>query len=259
MHIEDILESLLCSEGEKKTFLTLLAAPKGLSVVSLSKQLSMPRPTLYGHVEALGEKGLIRKGLHGSGAIFHVEDAAHIEAIFNAKMYDFERAKQSVREALSQHSLQQNFAPRFTVYEGRDAYEKVFRDMLISGEKELQWIWPLTELMKQVPEQVFFDFHTERVQKGIWLHALWPYSKKVALEKHPLLFSIKEKEALRQIRLLPPEIDQTIGYGCYGSKVAFISSEREHYAFTIESKELSMMYKNHFQFLWKISKPYSVR
>ena len=158
---------------------------------------------------------------------------------------------------MAEYALEERCVPRFTVYETGDAYVKVFRDMLISGERETYWIWPLSTMVRRIPERDFFDFHTERVRRGMWLNALWPPSKKMSLEKHPLLFSSQENVALRRIRILPAGLDQTLGYGVYGSKVAFLSSERENYAFVIESKELSDTYKSHFSFLWKISKRYS--
>jgi sugar-specific transcriptional regulator TrmB len=257
MSIRELLALLNCSEGEKSVFLALLGAPRGLSVVGLHKKLTLPRPTLYGYVEGLLGKGLVRKGLHKEGAIFYAEDEPHIKLLFEEKILDLEKAKQSVKNAFSGEVIKDIFTPRFTVYEGNDTYAKIFRDMLISDEHELYWIWPLSEMLKHIPEKALSDFHTERVLRGIWLSVLWPKPKKISLEQHPLLFPVQETSSLRRIKILPAGLDQTLGYGVYGSKVAFLSSERENYAFVIESKELSDAYKSHFQFLWKLSKKYS--
>lgn len=257
MNTEDILSILHCSEGERAIFLALLGSSKGMSVVALHKKLSVPRPTLYGYMEGLVQKGLVRKGLHNEGAVFYAEDASHISSVFDEKILDLEKAKRSVKNVFSEYAREGAFTPRFTVYEGNDTYVKIFRDMLISGERELHWIWPLSEMVKRISEKDFFDFHTERVRREIWLNVLWPRSKKIPLEQHPLLFPLQEHNSLRRIRILPAGLDQTLAYGVYGSKVAFLSSERENYAFIIESKELSDAYKSHFHFLWKLSEKYS--
>ncbi len=40
---------------------------------------------------------------------------------------------------------------------------------------------------------------------------------------------LNPKKSLREIRILPKNIDFTMGYGIYGNEVAFIPSQRENY------------------------------
>lgn len=253
MNIQKILGSLACGETEILIFETLISFPEGASVVALAKRLLLPRPTIYGNLAGLIQKGLVRKGLRSEGGMFHVERTETIARLLDEKTVEFQRAKSSLRDVLAAPDTTVEHKPRFIVYEGMDAYARIFRDILRSKEKEIYWVWPLSDMVKWIPEQTFFDFHTERVSQGMWLNVLWPQSKKMSLKKHPLLFPKEEGTSLRRIRLLPKNIEQSIGYGIYGTKVAFLSSNQENYAFVIDSAELSHTFKNLFDFLWSVS------
>lgn len=257
MNIKEILKFIDLSEAESNTFSALLSYPEGVSVLTLSRKLNLPRPTIYGHIDVLINKGLVKKGVGEEGSVFYPETHENILRIYDEKVEKVEQAKEELTKTLSEYKTEIVHKPRFIVYEGSEAYEAVFRDILRSREEQTYWFWPLSEMVKKIPEETFFNFHKERVKRGIWLNVLWPHAKKLDLEKHPLLFSKEEKVSLRRIRTLPKKIEQTVGYGIYGTKVAFISSQRENYAFVIDSKELSDSLKSQFDFLWSLSEKYS--
>ncbi len=247
------LETIGCSKAEAETFLVLSKYKDGISVLSLSRELNVPRPTIYSHLESLSNKGLVKKGLAGKGSIFYTESPKNILAIFEQRMIETLQSGKHLSEALDSLDKKNTFKPRFFVFEGPQSYEHILRDIL-SEREEIFFVWPTTHTDLKVSEEHFLRFQQERIRRGIWMNSLWPQTMKGVLKTNPNLSLENKDGALRRIRILPKGLDQGIGYGIYGSKVAFISLGSEDYSFIIESRELSHALKNQFDFLWNLSK-----
>ncbi|MEK9151430.1 MAG: helix-turn-helix domain-containing protein [Patescibacteria group bacterium] len=249
-----MLHQLGIAAMEADTLITLLSEPEGMSVVRLGRKLNLPRTTIYGHLGSLAEKGLVKKGMTEKGSLFYAEDIETIANLFNDKKRDIEAAKQEFEKILSSEFIAPSYNPKFTVYDRPGAAAAIFHDILRSRPQKTCWFWPVGEMIKTVPEEVFAFFQAERAKRMIYLDVLWPKRSAVDLKKHPYL--TPERESLRNIKILPGEIDSMMGYGIYGNKVAFISSKRENYGFIIDSKELSETFQSQFDYFWKISKGY---
>jgi len=254
MNLKNVLGRLGLSEMEADTFISLLSEPEGMSVVKLGKKLNLPRTTIYGHLESLSEKGLVKKGMTERGSLFYAEGIEAVSRIFDEKKKDLEIAKKEFEKISSSGLILPSYNPKFTVYDRPGAAEAIFYDILRSRPKKTCWFWPASEMIKTVPEEVFISFQTERAKRNIYLDVLWPKRNVVDLGKHPYL--TPEQRSLRNIKILPEGIDHMMGYGIYGNKVAFISSKKENYGFIIDSKELSETFQIQFNYFWKISKDY---
>ncbi len=256
MDISQALKFIDCNESEINTFLALLERKSGTTVVQLSRSLNLPRPTIYGHLNSLVKKGIVRKSLGEMGARFSAESLEHITQVFEERSQHIKQAKESLKTSLETPDIPE-YQPKFVVFDTLRAAESVFRDVVRTGEKETYWFWPVKEMIKRVPPEVFLTFTEERVKRNIWLNVLWPEKKSVDLEKYKFLGSADPKKSLRRVRILPGKLDYTMGYGIYGNKVAFISSQREHYGYVIDSKELSDTMRSQFDYFWKISKKHT--
>lgn len=254
MNLKNVLGRLGISGMEADTLISLFSEPEGASVVRLSKKLNLPRTTIYGHLESLVEKGLVKKGVTERGSLFYAEDIETLSRLFDDKKKDIEEARKEFEKISSSELIVSSYNPKFTVYDRPGAAEAIFYDILRSRPKKTCWFWPVGEMVKTVLPEVFSSFQTERSKRGIRLDVLWPKKRAVKLEEHPYL--TPEQESLRNIRILPGEIDHVMGYGIYGNKVAFISSKKEDYGFIIDSKELSETFQSQFDYFWKISKNY---
>lgn len=254
MSLKKVLKQLGISEMEADTLTSLLSEPKGMSVLKLSRKHNLPRTTIYGHIEALSKKGLVKKGVTENGSTFYAEDAENIALIFNDKKRNIEEAKKEFEKISASRFTNESYNPKFTVYDRPGAAEAIFSDILRSRPERTSWFWPVGEMVKTVPEEAFVSFQTERARRKIQLDVLWPQRSSVDLKKHPYL--TPEKESRRTIKILPDEIDYMMGYGIYGNKVGFISSKRENYGFIIDSRELSETFQSQFDYFWKISKKY---
>jgi hypothetical protein len=148
------------------------------------------------------------------------------------------------------------YKPKFFIHEGGNAYKSIFRDLLSEKPDILYGYWPMNSMFDLVPEEDLRSYHRKRVRGGTRVQVLWPTSRKISKKSFDDLFYGDEKHNLREIRLLPKGIDQTIGYMIYGNKVAFISSDKEQYGFVIDSKDLAQSLKSQFKYIWKQSKKY---
>jgi len=253
----NIFTNIGINKAESATFVTLLQFPDGISVLELSRELNLPRPTIYSHLDTLFQLGIAKKGLRENTSIIYPESKEIIERIFEEKINQLKKSKEQISESLEHGKSNAKFKPKFFVYEDRQAYEQVWRDILRTGE-ESYWIWPVKGMLeKGISSEKLQEFHEERIKRGIIMNVLWPENMKLNINKSPFLLDANEKVSLRKVRILPKGFDQDVGYGIYGNKVAFISSGSENYAFVIESKELVQTLRNQFDFFWKISKKYS--
>ncbi len=55
---------------------------------------------------------------------------------------------------------------------------------------------------------------------------------------------------LRELRMVPDEIDYTLSYWIYNNKIIYMSSLRETFAFIIESEEMVKTAQTQFDFIW---------
>lgn len=255
MNIKQALKYINCNENEINTFISVLNQENGITVVQLSRKLNVPRPTIYGHLSSLIEKGLVKKALIENGSKFFAEDLETVTKIFDEKTEKINQAKKSLKESFEKQNTI-GYQPKFVIFDMPNSAEAVLKDIL-RLKSDVFFFWPVEEMLKTINPNVIDSFNKTRLVKNIKLYVLWPENKKVDIEKNKFMGSPDTKKSLREIRILPKNIDFTMGYGIYGNKVAFISSYRENYGYVIDSKELSKTMKNHFDYLWKISKQYN--
>ncbi len=253
--IEQQLQILGLSEGASQLFPLLTQNPHGLTVLHMSKLLNLPRTTLYGYVDELLARGVIKKGMKEESSLYYPETKENIIALFDEKIDELSHIQKNIPDIWDTEQ-DQTYKPKFYIYEGKEAYTSVFRDILATDAESIDWYWPIGSMFDLVDEYQLQDFHRRRIRKNIGLRVLWPQKKKISKKRFSELFYGDENHNLREVRLLPKEIDQNIGYGIYGNKVAFISSDKEQYASVIDSRELAQALKSQFEYIWKQSKKY---
>ena len=254
--IKTNIENIGLSEAEANTYVALLSQSGGMSVLELSRMVNVPRATLYGHLETLLKAALVKKGLQDGRTVFYAESPTTITDLYDRRINELKSEREKfVVEMESYTKINSYYSPKFYVYDQSNAASQILWDVLRAKEKETYWLWPISEMVRSIPVDVLNEFHQERMKRGIWLNVLWPDAKRVEQEQYSFMEgSPNEKNFMRRVRILPKEIDQTTGYGIYGTKVAFLSSEQEHYGFVIDSKELTKTFKNQFDYFWSISK-----
>ncbi|MBT4856630.1 hypothetical protein HON52_00380 [Candidatus Uhrbacteria bacterium] len=258
MNITDLIVQLGISTPQGETFLALRQFPEGVSIVDLSKKMAVARPTLYGHLGALIDHGLASPIVTRHGKLFIAESTDRIQELFDERIQQLVESKNSFASLAKKIPKIEYYKPRFSVFESTESAERIFRDILRSREKETYWLWPVEEMIGAIPESVLAAFHKERIARGIWLNVLWPHGQTEQGRDYSFLKGTPtQKTFLRRARTLPKDLQQHIGYGIYGNRVAFLSARREHYGLIVESAELHQTLKSQFDYFWKIGKPYT--
>lgn len=255
--LEKQLATLGFSDDEVKTYVQVLEAGS-INVGSLSKKVGVPRPTLYYQLERLQERGLINQTLKRGVKTFFVESPQKINLLFQQHISDLQEQQQSFNALLPE--LEQKIAkrflkPRFQLYEGLDGLEQVLLDVLLYPNTENLCFWPIKEMIDVLSPEFFHKHNKERIRINSSIRAMWPESSIVDSAQHPALGSGEAFK--RDIRIAPQNINFTMGYWIYGNKVAFLSSLKECFGFTIESAELVQMQTAQFEALWAISTPFN--
>jgi sugar-specific transcriptional regulator TrmB len=254
-----LLGSLNCSVSEAQTFLAIFDEPDGVTIVTLANKTNIARPTLYGYVNSLIAKGLIKKGLDDEGSRYHAESLETVSSIFQEKERSLAYARKCALLALESRKKAcdagASHRPKLFFFNQNSASEEVLRDILRSREKEVFWFWPIKDMLSVVSPEIMNYFHEERIKRGIYLHSLWPSEQVVDLRKFPQIGENNPEAMLREIRVLPKSMKTMLGYGIYGNRVGFIASKRESYGFILDSSDLSKTMKNQFLYWWERSDP----
>lgn len=257
--LDNILAALGLTEEETKTYVLLLeTGPSTVSV--LAAKMGKPRPSLYGFLKRLQEKGMVAQSSKFGVRIFLAEPPQKINLLFQQRIEELE-SKQSLYKKLIPEleggAPPKPLNPKFQLYEGENGLKHVLKDMLLYGNIETQAFWPIKAMLEMLSPEFFRYHNKERIKDNIYTRAVWPVSQVVEIKKHPYLGVGKEFK--REIRIAPKEIDFSMGYWIYKNKVAFISSRKESFGFIIESRELVEMLLSQFEVMWKLSKPISVK
>ncbi len=253
--LDDILASLDIEGVSARIYLFLLHnGPTSAS--GIARGIGVPRSSLYGMLERLGGRGLVAQFLRRDVKLFSAEPPEKINLLFQEKIASLEKQQSEYRTLIQTlrtdaHTL--SLQPRFQLFEGQDGLQHVLRDMLLYSDIETQSFWPIRTMIDTLSPDFFRAFNRERVKNRLYTRALWPEAQQIDTKKYPYLGS--GMDFYREIRIAPQDIDCSMGYWIYGSKVAFLSSSRESFGFIIESHELTRTLLTQFEVVWNLSKP----
>ncbi len=251
--IDKRLSSIGLKEDETKTFIFLLENPAQTAGV-IAKKTGLSRPSLYGYLKNLQEKGLVVQSQKDGVKVFSAVSKEKIELVFDQYIKEITDAKDAVQEAFSeiQKGNKPISSPRLQIFEGKKEMQHLTRDLLLYKNIESQSYWPIKTMLETLGEDFFKEFNKERMKRNIHIDAIWPEKQTVDMKKYPFMGA--GGDFLREIRIAPKEIDFSMGYWIYGSKVSFVSSQKSNFGFIIESKEFADMLASQFKIMWQLSK-----
>ncbi len=252
---EKTFAALGLTEEEARTYLVLLETGP-ITVGKLAHKLGKPRPSLYGFLKRLQEKGMVAQSSKSGVRTYFAEAPEKIELLFQKHIADLNREQSAYQKLLPELRKKMPTAflsPKFQLYEGAEGLQFVLRDMLLYRNIETYAFWPIKQMVEILSPEFFHYHNKERIRRNIYTKALWPAQQTVRAKEHPYLGS--GEEFRREIRIAPKEIDFSMGYWIYNDKAAFISSRKESFGFIIESRELVEMLLSQFHLIWKLSKP----
>ncbi len=240
-------------EDEIKTFLFLLE--NGEQVAGkIATKTGLSRPSLYGYLKNLQEKGLVFQSQKDGIKTFSAAPQEKIEMVLDEKIKEMTEVKSSIMKAFLeiQKGGKSSSTPRFQIFEGKEEVKNILRDILLYRDINIKAYLPIKLIIDVFGEDFFNDYNIKRIKRNIHLDVIWPEKQIINFISHPFMGA--EGASLREVRLAPHEIDFSMGYWIYKNKVACVSSPKDNFGFILESKEFSDMVASQFNVIWTISK-----
>lgn len=214
------------------------------SAGSIAKKSGIVRSTVYKILEELVADGLLEIN-EGKVKKFTALHPTTLTTMFENKKLAIENF---MPELLGIFTASKS-KPRMKFYEGENGKKKVFEDILNLHDEVVYTFSPMKEVLNLFGKTYSRHFTEKRVKNKIWRYALRPATDK-NLEKTDWEFYGDDELLMRKIHFLPTEISCDTLIQIYENKVSVIASEKENYAFIIESKELSTLMKQIFMWMW---------
>lgn len=244
-------------EDEIKTFLFLLESGEQ-TAGRIAIKTGLSRPSLYGYLKNLQEKGLVVQSQKDGIKTFSTATKEKINMVLDEQIKGITDTKEAIGKAFLeiQKGLSPTSVPRFQIFEGKEEVKNIIRDILLYRNIEVKAYLPIKLVIEVLGEDFFREYNIERVKRNIYLEVVWPQKQVVDMRKHPYMGA--GGDFLREIRIAPDKIDFSMGYWIYENKVACISSPKDNFGFILESKEFADMVASQFKVIWGISKTIDV-
>ncbi len=247
------LAAIGLTEAETDTFIFLVENP-AQTAGTIAKKTGISRPSLYGYLKNLQEKGLVTQSQKDRVKIFSAAAKEKVDLIFDGHIKEFSEAKKAVEQVFSEIQMGKKpvSGPRVQIFEGRKEMQHLTRDLLLYRNITSQSYWPIKSMLETLGDSFFKEFNKERVKRNIYIDAIWPEKQTIDMKKFPFMGA--GGDFLREVRIAPKEIDFSMGYWIYENKVSFVSSQKSNFGFIIENKEFADMMASQFKVMWKLSK-----
>jgi sugar-specific transcriptional regulator TrmB len=239
------------SKEEESVFLCLLSFGEQ-TVSQIGKNSKTRRTTVYGILNKLLSKHLVIEIIKNKVKTYKLTEKENIKKLLDQKIQNTKHLQNSLDTVFSSLSLTHNIKPEINFFSGKEGVQFVLNDLIIKRNIETESFWPIEKMLKVLGKDYFKFLNKERIKRNIYTRAIWPESQVIDTDIHPYLGS--GEELLREIRVAPKHIDFSLGYWIYENNVAFISSNKETYAFIVRSEEFAQMMKTQWSLIWQSSK-----
>lgn len=247
MDIDTFFSKIGFSDNKAKVYQAALSLGTA-SASAIAQKSGIVRSTVY---KILGE-------LIGDGLVELNESkvkkftALHPSALVGV-MDDKKKAAENFLPQLLGIFSSSPFKPKMKFYEGEMGKKKVFEDILSLHNETIYTFSPIEEVISAFGKIYSRHFMEKRVKNKNWRYALRSASNAKQKRGDWELYG-SDKALMREIRFLPPELNCDTLIQIYAEKVGVIASQKENYAFIIESKELATLMKQIFIWLWNMAK-----
>jgi hypothetical protein len=229
-----------------RVYLALLrSGPCAASVAA--RQARIRRPTVYGALGELAERGLVVKTMRGSRALYAAETPR--------RLLEWPRRQEAAVRALLPELLalagSAPARPRIAIYEGVAGIIQVNEDLLTVKSGEYRYIGSTQEMFDVLGEAYLKDYVRRRVALGIRSWAIRVRGREVG---QPWMGD--GERWLRKVRYLHQNVaGDLVSIYLYDQKVAVVSGMSEGFAMIIDSGELSTMLGMLWKVVWAVAEP----
>ena len=235
--------------NEANTYIGLLNI--GTNPVStIAKKVNLNRGTCYAILERLMRKGFIQEIMKNNITYYTAVEPHYIVEHLKRKQYTLREKIDYLSNALPEfESIKAGTSakPKVIFFEGEEGLRNIMEDTL-TALHELRAYASVPELLSLLPNY-FQNYYKRRVNKKIFVKALCP-ANPISID-----YKKRDKNELRETRLIPPEFDFHLDILIYNNKVT-ITSLQAKFGILIESKEMAEAQRRIFDLIWDGAKAY---
>lgn len=240
----ELLHALAAFGFEEKAAKVYLAGVElgPSTVLELSRRTQLVRTTIYPILEELRRQGYFRLGKTKRGSVYTAEPPALLarqlqerQQLLTAALPQMEAMRGTVHEGAG-----------VTLFEGSEGFRQLWQRVFRSGVKEYRIMTSGVGLTEFVRESYLVErIIAERIRRGIKSFQL--------ITDSPIARSIiaKDREELRESRIIPKTTNLPATIIIFGTEVAFITTRRENTMVLIASGETAVSLRTLFDLLWE--------
>lgn len=253
MEIIKNLEKLGLSRNEAKVYTTLLQLGRD-TVLNISRQADLKRPSVYLLLDDLEARGLVTRTRKGKKTLFKAENPKRL--LTNLKIQE-ELARDTIPSLAAIHNLDPK-KPNIKIAEGaqgvRNVYGGIFTYMSSHPGEELLIYGSLKAAAQKFAPEVVDFFSKEMGKSKNKVRELGNDDP----ETRRYFRKAKRANANHELRLVRPgtqpfEADNML----YGNTLVILSVDEQIFATIIESAAIANTYRALFELAWRAGKKYA--
>lgn len=252
--IKNIFQILNLSFSALKVY-ELLIKRGIVSALELSRELEIPRSTVYLELNNLLNIGLISITGSYKKRRYVIDNPHNIVKIIKERQEMFSELidqADNIADNINRQIMESKWGnPHIKFYRGIDGVKKVMNSCLVAKNKEILAIIPAYDLYLVVGERYLKKFIEQRIKNKIKAKNIWPLGQEmpIFLKRH----SEREKEFWHEVRFSKEQANFKSAILIYDNTIIFITSTDELFCVQIKSNDLAEAMKVLFKMVWENS------
>lgn len=236
-----ILKDIGLSEDEANVYLSTLSLGE-TSVLKIARATNIKRTTIYGIIDSLKEKGLMRIELRGLKQFYAAENPEKLEIMLERRKNDFSRI---LPEFQALYNLKGGESV-IKYYTGLSAMHDIYRASL----KEIR---PHEDYLVITNQEKWFNLDPKFSLSYIEERALLPIKTRMIFQDSPLAREHKkiERNYNEEIKFFPPETQLNVDTVLLPNKLITLELTPPYMTVVIENKSIVTLHKEMFEAIWR--------
>lgn len=249
-HLVAALHKLGLTEKQAAIFLAV-AKRKRATIVQISRDTGIERPTIYENAEILIRQNLVSRSIIKGKKYLLAEDPNNLYHLIEQKRVLARQVADELRALAPKEDVTKGAVK---IYSGEEGAKKLTGAILHAKHKTVRTLGSYAENVSQLFTPRYLEsFWTSRMRKHFVTHVLFPQSDRPHLEHNKQYTEIANARFNREVRLLPKAIDFHVLYTNVDDTVLFWSSKQEDFFLLYESEHYATSMRSLFDYLWNES------
>lgn len=236
------LERLGFNDKKARLYLTILEG--GGTAAELASRAKLKRSTVYDYLEELIQDRLISQSVRQSRRFFVPESPENLTNLFQRRLDAAGALLPSLQSLFSSGS---GTIPHVRYYEGIDGVRKIHDELLADSGGEYYYFGSMRSFANILGQQYLSNFTSQRIRRKIRSNGIRMRNQETNEPD-----SLGTEENLRRVHYLPGDLEKcSASITIFNGKIVVISAEKTIYGFIIEERNLYMLLKQVWDFVWK--------